>query len=239
MNNLEPSLTITPPAATPSIISTVNQSFFHVKVDMPVITDLPPSALVASGTAMLGHDAPGNTAGAGSAFGRVESDGKSGLQGFLFDLKQTDDRKSTNMTPVTYHKQLKDFVEANWSPSLLDKYYKSPKPLNTSCIFVPTIHAEDGPKAFGVEKEVQPNMYVVWYKVTASPSQAGTYHFVGTADDIMLVKVNGKTVLDASDRAVDEELRKREKKLSLDEFQFDLARRCHGLGGVAFSGPGR
>ena len=44
--------------------------------------------------------------------------------------------------------------------------------------------------------EVKPNMYCVLYKVTATPPQDGTYHFVGCADDLLLVRVNGETELD-------------------------------------------
>jgi hypothetical protein len=119
-----------------------------------------------------------------------------GLEGNLYDLKQTSDRKSTDMDQDKYHAKITEFVHADWDPGVLKDYYKSPKLLKTPTIFIPTIHADDGPKAFGVENEVQPNMYVVLYKGTVIPPEDGTYHFVGVADDILVVRANRHTVLD-------------------------------------------
>jgi hypothetical protein len=116
------------------------------------------------------------------------------------------------MDPSNYHKKITQFIKANWDPGFLAQYYKSPKPLNTSSIFIPTMLALNGPKAFGVEKEVQPNMYAIWYKVRAAPTQDGTYHFVGIADDMLVVKVDGKTVLDGCLFPVDDDVRKKETK---------------------------
>ncbi len=99
--------------------------------------------------------------------------------------------------PAFGHK-VKEFIASNWDESLLTPYYKSRVALNTSSIFIPKLDAADGPKAFGVEREVEPNRYLIWYRVTASPPQDGTYHFVGGADDIIVVRVDGKTVFDGS-----------------------------------------
>jgi hypothetical protein len=219
INNLEPAAQTTPPPSVSSIVATTSPSAFSVKAVKVSIPNLPASITTPTGSGLSGASAPGQALGAGSSpFGSEASIGAAQLQGYLYDLKQTPDRKPTNMIPGTYHNKLSQFVKANWNPDFLAEYYKSPKPLNTSSIFIPTLSAMDGPKAFGVEKEVQPNMYVIWYRVKAAPTQDGAYHFVGVADDILLVRVNGRTVLDGCLYPVDDDLRKKETKFATVNF---------------------
>ena len=200
MSNLEPTLQTVPPPSAPSVVTTTANSAFTVKSVNIAIPNLPAAISTPSGSGLSGQDAPGSSSGAGSSpFGSdVATAGAAQFQGFLYDLKQTADRKPTAMIPGNYHRTLAKFIDANWDPAILNQYYKSPTALNTSSIFIPTLSAMDGPTAFHVEKEVQPNMYVIWYKAKAAPSQDGTYHFVGVADDILLVRVDGRTVLDGS-----------------------------------------
>ena len=218
-NNLEPTTQVAPAPAAPSLITTSVASAFTVQSVKVAIPNLPTSMSVAVGSGLTGHDTPGLSNGAGSPFGSAQSSGGQLLQGYLYDLKQTADRQPTNMDPGKYHQVIKRFVAANWDGGILGQYYKSPTALNTSSIFIPTIKATDGPKAFGVEKDVQPNMYVVWYKVTAAPSQDGTYHFVGVGDDILVVRVNGKTVLDGCLGEVDPILRKKQTSYTMTNFR--------------------
>ena len=214
LNNLEPDVQTTPPPTAPSIVSTVNPSAFAVKAVKVMLPNLPASVTPPAGTGLSGADSPGTGVGAGdstSPFGSESSTGSVQLQGYLYDLKQTADLKPTKLVPGTFHNKLVQFVKSNWDPSFLAQFYKSPKPLNTSSIFIPTLSAMDGPKVFDVADKVQPNMYVIWYKVKAAPSQDGTYHFVGVGDDIMLVRVDGRTVLDGCLYPVDAALRQSEK----------------------------
>ncbi len=218
-NQFEPATQNAPPPAMPTTITTAAASLFQVNSVKVTIPNLPASVTPPTGSEMSGHETAGADVGAGNPFGTPSASGDALLQGYLYDLKQTPDHQSTQMDPGKYHIIIKQFVDGRWDPSLLRNYYKFPKALNTSCIFIPTIHAEDGPKAFGAQNDVQPNMYVVWYKVTASPTQSGTYHFVGQADDILLVRVNGKTVLDACDRPVEDDLRA--KQTTFDQTNFN------------------
>jgi hypothetical protein len=200
--------------------------------DTPVPEDAAPTAMSGVDGVMGSGTGEGNgTGGSGEAspFGSFDDPATPQLQGNLYDLKQTADGKPTGMTPDKYHQTLIQFVAEDWDPGVFQKFYKSKKALNTSCIFVPTIHAEDGPRAFGVESEVQPNMYVMWYKVTASPTQDGTYHFVGMADDILVVRANGQTVLDGSLIAVKPALYNAEKRYAVLDFNTTNASEEKGL----------
>ena len=180
------------------------------------------------GDGLGGGNGNGGGDGSGSPFGSFDS-ATPILQGYLYDLKQTYDGKPTGMTPKTYHQVLSQFVASGWAPHILENYYKSKKALNTSSIFVPIIHAADGPKAFGVENEVAPNMYVIWYKVVASPPEDGEYRFVGLADDILAVRVNGETVLDASLYAIKTSLWNDEKRSPFLNFKVTNKSQSAGL----------
>lgn len=218
LNNFEPTVQSVPPPAVLAVVSTSNPSSFSVQAVKAVIPNLPASVTPPSGSGMAGHNAPGSASGAGSPFGTSETTGPPLFVGHLFDLKQTRSGKPTGMNAGKYHDVVKAFIADNWSPSILNQYYMSTVALNTASIFIPTIDAEDGPKAFGVDKEVQPNMYLIWYKVTAAPPQEGTYHFVGVADDILEVRVNHRTVLEGSDRPVNDQMRKKQAKYQMTNF---------------------
>lgn len=217
-NNFEPSAETVPAPSVPSIVATSNLSDFAIKSVAVAIPNLPAATAPPSGSGLSGHDAPGQDVGSGSPFGSADSGNHNQFEGYLYDLKQTRDGQSTNMDPGLYEQKILQFINSDWDEGVFRDFYKSPKELSTSSIFVPVIHAEDGPKAFGVENEVKPNMYCVLYKVTASPPEDGTYHFVGTADDIMFVRVNGKTVLDGTDYGIDHELRDKEKSIQMTDF---------------------
>jgi hypothetical protein len=120
------------------------------------------------------------------------------LVGYLYDLKQTSDRKPTGMTPENYHQILMRFVRAGWDESILAPYYKSSKPLYTSHILISNMDSQEGPRAFGLDGEVQPKMWIIWYKATVSAPATADYRFAGFCDDILLVRIAGKTVLDGS-----------------------------------------
>ena len=217
-NNFEPTAQSVPAPSVPSLIVTSNVSAFTVKSVAVAIPNLPAAVAPPSGSGMSGHDAAGQSVGAGNPFGSSDNGGHNQLEGYLYDLKQSRSGQANGMDSGLYEKRILEFINGNWDEGVLRDYYKSAKPLSTSSIFIPIINAEDGPKAFGVENEVKPNEYCVLYKVTASPPEDGTYHFVGTADDIMFVRVNGKTVLDATDFGIDHELRDKEKSIEMTNY---------------------
>ena len=187
--------------------------------ETPVTDDPTPTTMAGNGDtgeglgSGLGVGAgTGGGSGSGNPFGSQQDPGIPEFVGNLYDLKQTPDRKPTGMTSPGYHHTIEDFVARDWDPSVLERYYKARKQLHTSAIFVPTLQSVIGPEAFGVESEVQPNMYAMWYKVTATPTEDGTYRFVGLADDILVVRANGHTVLDGSLTAVKSDLYGSEKR---------------------------
>ncbi len=120
----------------------------------------------------------------------------SGLTGRFFDLKQTRDGVPTKMTPGLFSKVLVDFVNTGWPESTLTKYYCAPHHLTFTQLFLPWMSDKLGPKAFGLENDINPRMWIVYYKGRVQAPDSGTYHFVGAADDMLFVRFNGQTVLE-------------------------------------------
>jgi hypothetical protein len=142
--------------------------------------------------------------GPGKPFGTTDKT-VNGLVGTFYDLKQTRGGRPTNISPDEYHQVFRKFVREHWRESILHEYFQAPKKLYATQIFVPNMSADEGPRAFEMEKKVKPSRWLVHYEGRVSPPADGTYHFVGGGDDVMIVRFNGKTVLDRCWYQQDEE----------------------------------
>ena len=130
-----------------------------------------------------------------AAFGSPDKQGQAALIGILYDLKQTQQREPTKETERTYKGVIADFLKSNWDEDILNRYFRVTRPVYTTQIFIPTINADQAPKAFGVSDVVKPRMWVVHYKGQVAPPEGGVYRFSGNADDILAVSINNRTVL--------------------------------------------
>ncbi|MGJ8642423.1 MAG: hypothetical protein ACSHX9_03370 [Luteolibacter sp.] len=148
--------------------------------------------------------------GAQTAFGRT---GGGGLEGKLYDLKQTRSKRSNNNGEFfksnrsikgreSYMKsKYRDLANDRFSESSLRDFYQAKATLSFShLVMAANTDAVVAPKSFSVEKEVEPSAWVVVYDGRISPHKPGEYQFVGTFDDILFVFVDEKMVLDASFR---------------------------------------
>ncbi len=127
--------------------------------------------------------------------------GANGLVGTFYDIKQTKQRKATAAAPypagmAPYREAIRDFLNANWNPGKFDRYYRADEPLLMSQLFIPGRGADAAPKAFGVENEVQPSRWLIHYKGTVKAPQTGTFRFVGSGDDWLIVRWNRKIAFD-------------------------------------------
>jgi hypothetical protein len=154
--------------------------------------------------------------GMGSLFGSKNA-AEGGFAGYFYDLKQGPDGKPTSMmghpgergTPtqpvnvpaLRVNEEARRVAEKfirNWDPAVLKDFYRAPEPLYTQQFFIPNSEADNGPKAFGVDQQVQPKRWLVHYKGAVSAPRSGTFRFVGLGDDVLIVRFDGKEVLDAS-----------------------------------------
>jgi hypothetical protein len=137
------------------------------------------------------------------------------LIGNFYDLKQTPDGKPTDIgEQIAFDKEnniswnpelqflackyLETFVRSGWNENRLSGFFKAPKQKFATTIMMPPMGAEQAPIAFGVEDQVEPSFWACHYKGTISAPETGRYRFCGFADDILVVRVGRKVVLDAS-----------------------------------------
>jgi hypothetical protein len=211
------SLVVPPPTASLSVITSINpQTSF--KTSLATIPDLMtslPSFSPPSGTGMS-HGTSGGGADQSNPFGSSPVSGVPGLIGELYDLKQTPDGTPTPIAivppeevahissqwtklPATAAglKVLRDYVRG-WDQNILDNYYKSPAPLETTQIFIPLHASEDATKAFHVQDKVTARRWIVHYHANVLAPKDGRYRFLGYGDDFLVVRWDGRNVLDGS-----------------------------------------
>ena len=141
------------------------------------------------------------------------------LQGVFYDLKQLRDRRKNEDFKADrwvggWHmerveptlKIMRAFVNGVWQRgydnegrvhyTALDKYYSPPLRLWSSCFFSESIDADEAPKAYECDKDVNPAAWVCIYSGNVVAPFTGKFRFVGTADDVMFVRFNKEIVLD-------------------------------------------
>jgi len=192
---IEPQPVIVPVTAPIKTITSVNASF-SVDASKALDQSMTHMNLPAPQGTGLAAAGAGGTAGQGNSFGSMNGSDNL-LSGYLYDLKQTKDKQPTDITDYhSYLPLLGDYVKNGWDDTVLEKYYRSKAPISTSTIAISTRPSEDAPKAFGLEKEVQPGLWVIHYHARVEAPSEGDYRLAGFADNIMVVRINGKLVLD-------------------------------------------
>jgi len=128
-------------------------------------------------------------------FGGVQSIGND-FVGTFYDLKR--DRRGRNrvMDPGKYIQEMTKFVQSGWDPSTLSRYYRSPKKLYATTFAVPPVQSTLAPLAFG-ESETTGYCFAVHYKGELVYKDDITFRFWGLGDDVLVVRVDGKIVLNA------------------------------------------
>jgi hypothetical protein len=174
--------------------------------EMPAMPKLaaPPVKMAGAGGADVSFNTGSMSASGGSGaggaavpfFGFRESKGGGSLVGKFYDLKQLKNGTPSKLDQNAYPGELSKFVNSGWNESNLEKYFVGSNPLYTTQIFIPKINADQGPVAFGLGGRVQPKMWVVHYKGNVVPTESGTFRFVGMCDDVLVVRFNGRVVLD-------------------------------------------
>jgi len=119
----------------------------------------------------------------------------SALIGMLYDFKQSQQRDKLPMDYKKYYSVIESFIKSDYDESMLNKYFRATKALYTTQIFIPHRSSNDAPKAFGLEKLVDPKYWIIHYKGQVIPPQPGEYRFAASADGFIIIAVNNKTLL--------------------------------------------
>ncbi len=129
-------------------------------------------------------------------FGKAQSIGND-FTGTFYDLKRRSDGSSLGTsTPDKLIRDVKKFVSSGWKTSAFSKYYRSPKNLYATHIMTGVIPSVLGPMVFG--EDTGGWLWLVHYKGELVHKEGITFRFWGSGDDLLLVRVNGKMVLNAS-----------------------------------------
>ena len=93
-------------------------------------------------------------------------------------------------------KVINNFFSGGWDPNVLERFYKSSEPMTAYQIAIPAATQQDALKAFGVEKEIKPNRFLIHYKGTLTAPRDGSYRFAILLDNGMLaIRFDGNNVL--------------------------------------------
>ncbi|MBN2163182.1 MAG: hypothetical protein JXR25_00025 [Pontiellaceae bacterium] len=135
-------------------------------------------------------------------FGRAAAGGNE-LEGTFFDLKQKPDGSPARMDEEIYREVLKDFCNS-WNIKRLERnYFQAPRKKYAAAFVLPKMNAEEAPRAFSVQGQVQPMQWVAYYKGAISAPQSGRFRFWGIADDVLMVRVKKQLVIDANRPSMD------------------------------------
>jgi len=117
--------------------------------------------------------------------------------GTFYDLKR--DRRGRNipMDPTMQQQVLNKFIGGGWKTSILARYYRSPKKLYATSFMIPTSLSSFVPSQFG-EAETPGYLWMVHYKGQLVHKEDITFRFFGSADEYMVVRVDGSEVLTAA-----------------------------------------
>ncbi len=174
-------------------------------IDMPEMSSLMGGTMGSGG---FGSSGSGGGFGSGTGIGGAKGfvartffgklGGTGGVPGVLYDLKQDRKGKPQAYNASEYFQLVKKFADRKFAESEMRSYFQAPQQMNFTFLAVPLLAADEGPKAFAVEKHVQPRGWLVHYTGMVTPPQNGEWRFVGYFDDALAVYVNGEPVLDAS-----------------------------------------
>ncbi|WP_372798559.1 SHD1 domain-containing protein, partial [Pontiella sp.] len=131
-----------------------------------------------------------------SVLGSSQSIG-SDLEGTFYDFNRRRNGSTYGMDTDVFITELARFVSSGWKTTKLAKYYRSPIQLYTTAIAVPPMPSPLAPSAFG-EPDNMDFCWMVHYQGQLVHKDGIRFRFVGNGDDILVVAVNGKTVLNGS-----------------------------------------
>jgi hypothetical protein len=129
-----------------------------------------------------------------SAFGSaVKTPGT--LIGIFYDFKQDQNRQPKPNAGSLYTSTVDQLISSGLDENVLAGFFRATLPLYTTRIWMPQMDAKKAPEAFGVGDIVAPSLWIAHYKGEIMAPAAGTYRFLGDADDVMVVLLSGKVIL--------------------------------------------
>lgn len=130
-------------------------------------------------------------------FGLSRAPKSGALAGTLY-LMSSAQYKANEDEVNAFRKWMRSFSISGWPESHLAGLPKSSNQLFTTQILIPQILALEAPKAFGIDKQKSLVRFFIRYRGKVSPPRSGRWRFVGYGDDILVVRLSGKVILESS-----------------------------------------
>ena len=113
------------------------------------------------------------------------------FEGTLYDFKRTRRGTLAIMDGTQMLLLVKDFLVDDWNENVFARYYRSPKKLFATTIFLPSITSHKGPTAYG-ESDMGAYWYLLHYKGKIVHPKGGRFRFHFVGDNLMFIRLNGK-----------------------------------------------
>lgn len=122
------------------------------------------------------------------------------LEATLLDMKRDPSGKPTRLTDKNSRKAaIRKFTSGTWRLSrLTDDFYAAQNKLYASFWMIAFGPANRAPQAFGVAGEIEPTGVIAYYEGTYTPKEDRNIRLSGMGDDVLIVKLNNRIILDAS-----------------------------------------
>ena len=194
-----------PPSSTAPTPSRVIASNIESAVAIPTTTDIVEASVDFGSSDDAFDEGWANFGGESvetSTFGSVTKVSGT-IEGYLYDFKQTP--RGKEIEDYSTHKDSSDFADRvkrlqnrRYNESSLGRHYKAKTPLYLQYLAIPTSSAQDGPRFFQAEGEVEPSGWIAHYRGTIVAPKDGTFRFVGLGDDYLSVMLDDEFKLIAS-----------------------------------------
>ena len=139
-------------------------------------------------------------------FGSVAAPNGQGLIGTFYDLKKDPQGKALSepASGGVYLRICEKILnrEGELKPAQIRKYFQAKAAIQGSMFLMPALPNDSAPRAFNVDIIPGHQMWLVCYAGKLIPPKPGRYRFVGGGDELLIVRVNGKLVLDGTWRNI-------------------------------------
>jgi hypothetical protein len=191
------------PIDSPDVDVEVDVQVENISVDSPQEIDLPNVLNLKISNSALKLAVP-----AGGGHGRRGGSGKIGgfgygkkaegdLSGVMYDLKTKPDGSArTVYNDARYWEDVHQYIKNGFKYNTSLGYREMKKKLYLSHLYIPRLPASEGPRQFGVEKEMKPSGFFIHY--SGFIYAKNTFRFVGHGDDLLIIYIDKKLVIDCS-----------------------------------------
>ena len=118
-------------------------------------------------------------------------------ESLIADKRNPGYNQASQATQDMAMKAIDSFVGSGFNPRRLDDYFKAPRLKYAKTFMMPPMSADAAPEAYGVQDQVEGKLWICHYTGQIAAPETGRYRFCGIGDDVLIVRVGRKVVLDA------------------------------------------